>query len=384
MHFKSASAVINPVSLDKSEQEPSQQGFGYIPFFDGLRAVSILLVLGFHKLGPLSDKIGSFFNGWIGVDLFFIVSGFLITSILLKEQDRTGKFSLKNFYIRRWLRLCPAFYAFLLFMLCWMIGRGQSDYAAFLVAGAYMTNLDAVFSWALVAPSTGLLHTWSLAVEEQFYLLWPISMRLSGQRVLALALSVCACVYFWRIHLICNGASWMRISSGFDTRIDAIMLGVLTCLLLRKNSIRKKLGPVLSNNWTQAAILGFLLAACHWLSHPGYCIGQAAQIQLWSLKIPLVHLLVCALIASLIFNSQTLLGKFLSSRPLVWLGKLSYSIYLWHVIFNFPQIHTVLDNFCQHRKYLLELCKYLSCLALASFSYYCIERPFLKIKSKFS
>jgi peptidoglycan/LPS O-acetylase OafA/YrhL len=358
-------------------------GIGYVPFLDGLRALSVLMILGFHKLGPLTEKISGLVNGWISVDLFFLVSGYLITSILLKEQDKKGSFSLKNFYVRRWLRLCPAYYVFLAIMFVWMLLRGQHDYAAYLIAGSYLSNMDSVFAWGLLAAKTGLLHTWTLGVEEQFYLLWPTCLRKTGRWALAFCLGVCVLVYIWRLVLVVQGASWVRIYEGFDTRIDTIMFGVATCLLWRISALREKVTPFLSRNAIQLVIAATLLLVCHWLTHPG-CGVRSEEVLLWAVKMPVVLLLICLLIVSLLANSNTLLGRILSSKPLTWIGRLSYSIYLWHVVVNFPVVNSMIETLCFHRKYIVEAAKYASCLGIASLSYYFIELPFLKVKSKYS
>jgi peptidoglycan/LPS O-acetylase OafA/YrhL len=379
--------VSNTQTLTALPQtQPTQErgsGIGYMPVLDGLRALSVLMILGFHKLGPLTEKISKAVNGWISVDLFFLVSGFLITSILLKEQDRKGTFSLKNFYIRRWLRLCPAYYVFLGIMFVWMLFRGQHDYAAYLIAGGYLTNLDSVFAWGLLPPASGLLHTWTLGVEEQFYLLWPSCLRITGRKALGFCLSVCAVVYIWRLLLVAAGASWVRIYVGFDTRIDSIMFGVATCLFWRRSELREKVAPLLSKSSVQLSIAGILLLVCHWLTHPG-CGVRSEELLLWGVKMPIVLLLICLLIVSLLANSNTVLGKILSSKPLTWIGRLSYSIYLWHVVVSFPVVNSMISTICFHRKYIVEIANYASCIGMASLSYYLVEMPFLKIKTKYS
>ncbi|MBX9689523.1 MAG: acyltransferase, partial [Candidatus Obscuribacterales bacterium] len=174
-------SVLKPKSqefaAEKSSDKAGSQHFGYIPALDGLRAISILLVLAFHDIGPITSQIGHAYSGWIGVDVFFVISGYLITSILLKEASaNNGEFSLRKFYIRRWLRIAPAYYAFLAVALGWYCWGGNHHLKPFLCAALYLTNLDLAYGWNLIPLKVGLSHLWSLGLEEQFYLVWPASM----------------------------------------------------------------------------------------------------------------------------------------------------------------------------------------------------------------
>ncbi len=357
--------------------------FSYMPFLDGLRALSIVLVMGFHKLGPVSAFLGTQLSGWAGVDLFFIISGFLISSILLREQDKTGTFSVKNFYARRWLRICPAYYVFLAVMFGFMLLRGQHDYAAFAIAGFYLTNLDMVAGWGMLPATTGLSHTWSLSVEEQFYLLWPATMKIAKGRTMALCLVAISAVYFWRLYLVSTGASWLRMSAGLDTKIDSILLGVVLALLWRMPTFTAALKTFCSKSYTQFAALAAVLLSLHFLGHPS--IGeQAEQLNFWAFRMPFTLISMTTLLLTLIANPHSVLAKFLSTKPMVFVGKLSYSLYLWHVIVNFPDTHRIFENLAHHKKYVVEIYKFAACLSIASASYYLIEQPFLKLKSKFS
>lgn len=358
-----------------------QQQHAYLPYLDGLRAISILLVLGFHQLGPLTGWIGAQLNGWVGVDLFFIISGFLISSILLKERERKGRFSLKNFYVRRWLRICPAYYAFLAFMLGFMLFRGEHEFSAFAIAGLYLTNLDIAAAWGLCSAGAGLLHTWSLSVEEQFYLLWPGLMKLTGKRSFAVCLFLLAAAYIWRVYLVLAGASWLRLSVGLDSKLDSIMLGVAIAFLWRKESWQIACRRFLGNRIAQTVIVAFLLVACHFLGHPA---TETNQMLFWSAKLPLVLVLMSTLLLSLLANPLSATARVLSSKPLVWIGRLSYSLYLWHVIVNFPCTNAIFQTVCMHKKYLVEFAKYATCFGFAASSYYFIEQPFLKLKDRFN
>jgi peptidoglycan/LPS O-acetylase OafA/YrhL len=353
----------------------------YFPFLDGLRAVSILMVLGFHQLGPFTGWLGTRLNGWVGVDLFFIISGFLITFILLKERARRGTFSLRNFYIRRWLRICPAFYAFLTFMFVWMLCRGEHYYSSFAVAGLYLTNVDLGAGWGLCVPAACLLHTWSLSVEEQFYLVWPGLLKLAGNRALRICLFLIAAAYFWRLYLVSAGAGWLRISTGLDTKLDSIMLGVAVALLWSKSDFQAKARQFFGAPIVMPALLIILGVACFLLGHPG---TETQPWFFWGFKLPLVLVLLTTLMLGLLSAPGCAAARLLSTKFLVWTGRLSYSLYLWHVVVNFPCTDAIMQTLCHHRRYLVELGKYASCFAFAAGSYYLIEKPFLNLKSKFS
>jgi peptidoglycan/LPS O-acetylase OafA/YrhL len=376
----SGNAILATDNPGAGQNSSAGQSF-YLPFLDGLRAISILLVLGFHQLGPFTGRLGAALNGWVGVDLFFIISGFLISTILLQEREKRGTFSLKNFYVRRWLRICPAYYAFLAFMFVFMLARGQHDYSAFAIAGLYLTNVDICAGWGLCTLASGLAHTWSLSVEEQFYLLWPATLKISGKNALKICLALIAAVYAWRLFLLSCGAGWLRISTGLDTKLDSIMLGVALAILWTSTGFQSAARSFFSGKWRQLALLASLLVACHFLGHPGV---ETQPWLFWEFKLPLVLFLMTTFLLSLLANPTTIAGKILSSKPLVWIGKLSYSLYLWHVVVNFPCTHAIFQAICHHKQYLVELAKYATCFGFAASSYYFIERPFLKLKNKFS
>ncbi|MBX9573749.1 MAG: acyltransferase [Candidatus Obscuribacterales bacterium] len=358
----------------------SPNSFSYIPALDGLRALAILLVMGFHQLGPATGWLGQKLNGWAGVDLFFIISGFLISSILMKERDREGTFNLRNFYVRRWLRICPAYYLFLALMFVFMLWRGQHDYSAFAIAGFYLSNIDMAAGWGLLPASSGLMHTWSLSVEEQFYLLWPATLLLVKDSALKVCLSIIATVYFWRLALVTLGVPWLGISVGLDTKLDSLMLGVLAALLWRMPSAQIAIKNFFSNPLMHWGSVASTIAALLFLGHP----ALAEPTIFWALKMPGTLLAMTALLLAILANPTSTLGKFLSWRPMVFVGQLSYSLYLWHVIVNFPETNAIFESLCNHRRYLVEFAKYAFCFAIASGSFYLVERPFLKLKSRFS
>ncbi len=206
-----------------------------IPSLDGLRAVSVLLVLASHMNGVLAQKLPSIpywlyvFWGALGVQTFFVISGFLITHLLLKELNKTGTVNLKRFYFRRALRIFPPFYVYLAVALSLtLVGFFPGELRAFLVAGTYTWNY-------LGTGSVLVEHTWSLSLEEQFYLLWPAALVFLGARK-SVKLAVCVILlspvsrivtYYLLPH------QRALLNAMLHTGLDSIMFGCLLAMLWR-------------------------------------------------------------------------------------------------------------------------------------------------------
>lgn len=367
----------------RSSAQPADYSLGYIAALDGLRAISILLVLAFHDIGPVTSQFGHAFSGWIGVDIFFVISGFLITSILLKEaKQHDGEFSLRKFYMRRWLRIAPVYYVFLAVVLSWHFWGGDHHLKPFICAAFYLTNLDLAFSWNLIPLKLGISHLWSLGLEEQFYLVWPACLKLLKKRATILVGCLIAAVYFWRLYLVQNGADWIRIIHGFDTKIDTIMVGVFIALLFSNKAIKERIQKCLGYGIVQLSLLGLMFYSFNHLGHP-MDGGKAEQLFFWGVKMPVSTTLIAALLCSVLSNPKALLAAVLANPLAVFVGKLSYSLYLWH-----PLVHSIYcgfywDFFSKHGP-TAELYQYGLIFACAVFSYYVIEKPFLKLKTRFS
>ncbi|MFL5910331.1 MAG: acyltransferase family protein [Gaiellaceae bacterium] len=284
---------------------------GYVPALDGLRGVAILGVLGVHLFG-LS-------GGFYGVDLFFVLSGFLITTLLLEEHDRTGRVSLRAFYIRRARRLLPALGAVLVLI----AAVGPLYYSPGLVAsivasGLYAANIVRGFGRSDFLGATPAAHLWSLAQEEQFYVLWPVALlslrrRFTERRLMTLLAAGFVVLVLYRAGLAVAGAGWHRIYYAPDTHMDGLVLGCLLACARRRGLTTV---PVLAG--CAAAVLA--IAA--------FVFG--AQTVPWSLGgLPVVELAAAALVLAAL--SPGPVGVVLSARPLVWIGALSYSLYLWQI-----------------------------------------------------
>ena len=158
--------------------------FRHMPFLDGFRAVAITMVMAWHASGIYTIRYTRRFETWVGVDAFFVLSGFLITSLLVQERKDHGSFSLGNFYARRVLRISPAYYVFLLSMALYY---GRPALRALALCAVYLSNYDHGYRWGFFASYPGgtfeaVVPMWSLSIEEQFYLFWPLLLSLLGHR----------------------------------------------------------------------------------------------------------------------------------------------------------------------------------------------------------
>jgi peptidoglycan/LPS O-acetylase OafA/YrhL len=321
-----------------SADRPSDKGLGYRPALDGVRAVAIALVVLHHTAAFLAPSSQSWFfpGGFLGVDLFLVLSGFLITTLLLERRGRERR-PIAVFYLRRVLRLIPALLALLLANLLYAVarGRGVGDALRSIVAVlAYATN------WAELAGvslSRSVTHLWTLAIEEQFYLVWPpllfgaLRVWRSQRRVAWLAVGIVVLAAGWRIALYQSGDPWLRIYIRTDARADALAIGALMALLPRE-LLWRRLRPGVR------AIAGPVALAV--------LLGAAAGLEpydgiLYLGGFTVVAIAAAVLIAS-VLDGDAPLTRALASRPAVALGRLSYSLYLWHFgIFQLVADHTV-------------------------------------------
>jgi peptidoglycan/LPS O-acetylase OafA/YrhL len=358
---------------------PRVAAFKYQPAMDGLRAIAVLYVMGFHSSGPIGNFIARG-GGWVGVDVFFVISGFLITSILLHEKAKNGFINFKSFYLRRMLRLMPAYYAFLACTAivnpthCTHIG------AAVGIAIVYLSNYDLVLGWNHVSGS-GTDITWSLALEEQFYLLWPSVLNQLSKHLLKITIgSIIACE-LWKVWLLTHGTSWAYLEAAFDTKIDTLMFGALGAIVFFQPQSRAWLERFLSNKFISLALFILLLVFVRAIGHPSGSMSLVNQIIYWDIRLPLFAALTSVLILSLCVKPQSPVASLLSRGMFTWIGKLSYSIYLWHGL-SFLALMTILKFPLE--KWQIEIVGYVTAIGFAAVSYYLIEKPFLSIKSRLS
>jgi peptidoglycan/LPS O-acetylase OafA/YrhL len=344
---------------------------GYVPILDGLRAVSIGFVLAGHAMthdspSPFRYNIGFHLSSY-GVSVFFVISGYLITMLLLREERRWGRISLKNFYIRRSLRIFPAFYAYLLcFGILTLLGFIRHVPWHDMVASAlYIRNIVGR------VPETG--HLWSLSLEEQFYLIWPSAVVLvaAGRRLGMLALAVAAFTA-WRAYLISVGKANVRtLYMNPDQRMDTILVGCALALLEGGEQFERLSRAVLERWWAGAAIFAALAA---WLIYGPTML--AATPYFGAVQFTTTGILTVFLVHWLMRNAGSPWLRWLEIPAVLFVGRLSYSLYLWQQLFLIepnPELDMV-------RRFPLNMTLTFAC---ALGSYYLIERPFLALKDRF-
>ena len=358
--------------LPKRPRAAAKAASTRLPSLDGLRALSIALVLFQHLLGTagflsvaMQERIGNWGN--LGVRIFFVISGFLISSLLFDEAAATGTVSLKQFYARRALRILPASYAYILIVLLLAgLGAVQVDRMQFVAAVAYFMNYKSLLSITATGPA--LAHLWSLAVEEQFYLLWPFLVYLLGKaRGLWVIVGVIALVPLLRLFdLEFYRQHEMGIYAYFHTVSDALAAGcLLACLrskLLVLNSYQKFLRSKLF------AVVPFSIMAV-------IVFGHRYSGYMMLLGITFLNLAIAICIDRVVTLPRSLVGRVLNWRPVAYMGVLSYSIYLWQELFLVGALPWPWGVFP------LNL---LATFAAAWASHRLIERPFLGLRKRFA
>jgi peptidoglycan/LPS O-acetylase OafA/YrhL len=298
---------------------------GHQPALDGLRGIAIALVVSFHAFGWPAD-------GTLGVDLFFVLSGFLITTLLLDEHRATGRIGLSAFYLRRARRLLPALLVLLLaFLLITLASAGLwSPIGIGLVSALTYTSNIVVAADPSAVPA-GMLHLWSLAAEEQFYIVWPVALilglRFGGRRLalgglLLLLVAAVGC----RLYLTLDGASIHRLYYGPDTHADPLIVGCIFGCCFHWRLVPRRL---LTSASIRLTLGGTALAAL---------VATAALVHLLPARIAYETQLLptgSAVLAGVVIVSaaagRSPVARGLATPPLASLGRISYSLYLWHL-----------------------------------------------------
>lgn len=337
--------------------------FDYVPTLDGWRAVAVLGVICFHCAANSGLWPGSLLwkicvRGNIGVDVFFAISGFLIGGKLLQEFRDTQTISLKRFYLRRCFRIIPAMWFYLAVL-------------ALLTAGGWLTTHNWEYSSTLLFVrnyfplnrGTYTAQFWTLGIEEYFYLLWPGAMLLVGpkiQRMGAATLVVALSVLAWRS--IDSIYGWWipfgtDIATKTDTRIDALLWGCLAAFIYPSLQTHLKRSTLRYGLWV---VIGFVVVT----------------VDLKFVEFSLIRaILLPAMLIATAMSPTSIVSRFLELPAMRWLGRISYSMYIWQQLGMFPASHdhsplAVIQQFPYNIPIVL---------VVAAVSYYIVELPMIRL-----
>ena len=336
-----------------------------LPTLSGLRAIAVFLVI-FYHCGF------EWVPGGLGVLMFFVISGFLITWLLLKENSRRGTVSLRRFYARRALRIGPAFYAYALLTLVLLkVLHKPIPWPSAVAALLYVENY--MQAW-YGDPGTGFSHTWSLAIEEQFYLLWPL-LFLTIRTRLALLIRVPAAiivtVWIYRAVLKFGLHVWQGyFYEAFDTRLDHLLIGCLLAVLLYSARDHRVWQLLCGRLWLAGVTVGLLVVSV-------MAENQYKDVYRDSVGFIVNPLLCAVLIPQLISLRDSWLVRWLEWPPVRYLGTISYSLYLYQQL-----VLTPVAKMLGRTPFALQVAGSVAFLiAVASASYFVIEKPFLRLKN---
>jgi peptidoglycan/LPS O-acetylase OafA/YrhL len=307
------------------------KGYPYRPALDGVRALAVTAVLLFH------GGVGWLPGGFLGVDAFFVLSGFLITSLLLAEHARYGWVRLSAFWLRRARRLLPALVVVLVVVVACFRDLLPVEELG-LLRGDAMAALAYVANWRMIyrgddyftqsASPSPLQHTWSLGIEEQFYLVWPLAvvavLAYAVTRRRAILIGLCAAGVVASLILaaaLFDPADVGRVYFGTDTRAGGLLIGCAVAVLLPGGDRAPRWAVDGTRN---AAVVGVVALAWLWTSAHG------ADPWLYRGGLLVGALAVVAVIAHAVLSPDAPLGRALAVPALVWLGRVSYGVYLWH------------------------------------------------------
>ena len=296
--------------------------------------------------------------GQFGVEVFFVLSGFLITMLLLKEERSTGRIDLRMFYIRRGFRILPPAMVYLLFVACLVVAGISSATSDLFTSAVFVQNF-----FQNGSSDTG--HFWTLAIEEQFYLFWPLALVALPQRLrlgAVAAMAIGLAVFRHEYYRFFPHAT----VTAFQFHYDGLLIGSLLALARETSWLKTTLDRrLLTNDATiVAAVAGIALLVSPW----GEGLGSHGQM----IVPTTLSLLMAVIVNAVIHRESSFIAKALTFTPLVWVGLLSYSLYLWQ------------QPFCLAKSSLhmrLPWCLLLA-VALAMVSFFFVERPALKLRQR--
>ncbi|PTL81430.1 acyltransferase [Vitiosangium sp. GDMCC 1.1324] len=338
-----------------------------LPGLDGLRALSIGLVIlyhcahteGFPDIALLKAVART---GVVGVQVFFVISGFLITWLLLGEEEKTGRIDLKGFYYRRALRILPPAFVYLAVVAVMAAFRGLPVTNRELLASVFFVrNLN-------LGDSAFTKHFWSLSIEEQFYLVWPLLLMWLPRRARLWATAGLICAEpLWRQlntwHYGATQVMWTRT----DLRYSGLLVGALLALVLEAPQLKAKLDRLLAfGPWLFAVAGATLMGLMH--------IFPEASSKLLQVDPGLIQaLLIVVMLVVLVEGRGGVFSSFFELAPIRWVGRISYSLYLWQQLFCFESTGPWFERFPLN---------VLASFALAAASYYFIEQPVLRWRDR--
>lgn len=346
----------------------------YFPSLNGIRAICALIVIKEHAKWSFDGSPQMLQWGFLGVDMFFVISGFLIVTLLLRERDREGRIDLKQFYVRRTLRIFPIYYLMIACLFVLAVGTyGHSTRSWDLYKWSFPIFL--LYLQDLVPVQMGLLfHTWSLAMEEQFYLVWPSIERFFRRAwvvptilVLIVLCQLCNFGYFDDALRAIYGAGGPARPI-FLVTFTPILLGVLGAHAMHHPRVGPIATSVLKNRWMPPLLMSSALLVCEW----------APQLQ--GLARLLVHCLFCLALMAMVINPRGVFSRMLQSRVMFYLGSISYGIYLYHTV-----ILWALDRACASRGIALGpfasfVVAALLAIGVAGVSFRYFETPVMKLR----
>ncbi|MBS1580119.1 MAG: acyltransferase [Bacteroidetes bacterium] len=348
---------------------------------DGWRAISIIFVLLGHlggnlpKTHPWQDTLDKYNFSLNGVQVFFVISGFLITTLLLNEKEKTQTVSIGKFYIRRFLRIFPVLYLYIftVFILDKTLGW-QLPGLVYLKAILYLNNFG---FWGL---AWALGHLWSLAVEEQYYLFWPwVAKKFNYQKALRFCIIFIVFGAGMRVFTYKYGSSfntnWML--AGFFTFADIIMMGSAAAILYKYYGLK---------NIFKSKSFSYFLVAISIIAYASMDVCARNWI-LGFITVPFGAIIQSASIILLIvftIERKSLFSRFLNTKVMVFIGVCSYSIYVWQQLFLLTQNKDFFPRSAPQYWFSKFPVNIVMIFIVSTISYYCFERFFLKFKEKFS
>ena len=337
-----------------------------IPALNGIRAIAVFLVILYHFGFNWSP-------GGRGVTIFFVLSGFLITWLLLGELGRTGAVSLRGFYRRRILRIFPAFYAFWFGLVALQLMRGRAvDWPHAWSAFFYVSNY---FQALALGSVSGFSHTWSLAVEEQFYLLWPLVFLWCGadlRRMTRVLMGLIVATALYRFVLVYGlDVNERYLYQAFDTRGDNLLVGCLLAVLLKRRALSSFWR--ISTAHPAAPLVTVALVAASVMYGEQY-VPRYRDVVGFAIE----PILFAVAMVQLVALSATPWWAWLDAAPLRYLGIISYPLYLYQNVTLYPVRRLLVRAPVE-----IQLVAAIAVtIAIASCSYFVVERPFLRLKAR--